>query len=69
MQVVINGKEEDIASHTTVMQLLLTKNVEVRMVVVEVNSRIIQREEYDSVLLKEGDKVEFLYFMGGGNAC
>ena len=32
---------------------------------VEVNSRMIERDEYGATQLKEGDVVEF-YFMGGG---
>ena len=26
-----------------------------------------EREDWDSIQLKEGDKVDFLYFMGGGS--
>jgi sulfur carrier protein len=39
------------------------------MVSVEVNGRILRRSEYEETTLKEDDKVEFLYFMGGGNVA
>ena len=36
------------------------------MVSVELNGEFLRREVFESTTLKEGDKVEFLYFMGGG---
>lgn len=65
MRVKINGKTEEI-QETTVLDLLKSKNVELRMVAVEVNSEMIDRDHYETTFLKEGDEVEFLYFMGGG---
>ena len=43
---------------------LLVENPE--MVSVQVNEEFAEREDWDSVQIKEGDKVDFLYFMGGG---
>ena len=37
------------------------------MVSVQVNEEFAEREDWDSIQIKEGDKVDFLYFMGGGN--
>lgn len=65
MKVKVNGKVEEI-EEMSVMDLLKAKDVEPRMVAVEVNSKMIDREEYETTILKEGDEVEFLYFMGGG---
>jgi sulfur carrier protein len=38
------------------------------MVTVQINEEFVEREDYDATQLKEGDKVDFLYFMGGGQA-
>ena len=65
MRVKINGKAEDI-QEKTIIDILKTKNVEPRMVAVEVNSELIERENYETTFLKDGDEIEFLYFMGGG---
>ena len=35
-------------------------------VTVSVNDDFIDKAEFDTYALKEGDSVEFLYFMGGG---
>lgn len=65
MRVKINGKPEEV-QESTVLGLLKSKNVDLRMVAVEVNSEMIERDQYETTALKEGDAVEFLYFMGGG---
>jgi len=33
---------------------------------VELNGKILKRSEFDTVTLADGDGIEFLYFMGGG---
>ena len=37
------------------------------MVSVQVNEEFAEREDWEKIQLKEGDKVDFLYFMGGGD--
>ena len=65
MRVKINGKPEDI-EEKNIQDILKSKNVEPRMVAVEVNGELIERDNYETTILKEGDEIEFLYFMGGG---
>ena len=68
MDITINGKETNLAEGLTVSQLLVEENVKMpEMVSVELNEQILKRSEFESTTLKQGDKVEFLYFMGGGN--
>ncbi len=66
IKVTINGKEETIEDNMTAAKLLDTKKVRPEVVTVELNDEIIHREKYDSVKIKQNDKIEFLYYMGGG---
>ena len=36
------------------------------MVTIQVNEDFVEKEDYEKIQLKEGDRVDFLYFMGGG---
>ena len=36
------------------------------MVTIQVNEDFVEKENYEKIQLKEGDRVDFLYFMGGG---
>lgn len=65
VQVKINGKTEEV-SGGTIMDLLKTKNIEPQMVAVELNDKMLEREHLGSTTLKDGDQVEFLFYMGGG---
>jgi len=68
MNLVINGKETNITGGLTVNQLLVQENVQMPdMVSVELNGQILKRTKFEDTLLKNDDKVEFLYFMGGGS--
>lgn len=67
MNITINGESAEISDNTSVSTLLTVRKVRMPdMVSVELNGEIIDRKSFDDTLLKEGDKVEFLYFMGGG---
>jgi len=45
----------------------LNKVAQPDMVSIQLNGDFVIRENYDSTLLKEGDEIDFLYFMGGGS--
>ena len=50
-----------------VSELIQQNNVvQPDMVSVQVNEEFAEREDWETIQLKEGDKVDFLYFMGGG---
>jgi len=62
----INGKEMDVPEGITVADFLARHNLQPKSVVVEVNKVIIEREKYGVLILKEGDAVEIVRFIGGG---
>jgi len=67
MKVIVNGKESDFVDGLTVSELLSEQNVKMPdMVSVELNGQILKRSDFENMVLKDGDKAEFLYFMGGG---
>jgi sulfur carrier protein len=65
MQLTINGKVENLEI-STVMDVLKAKDIDPQLVAVEVNTQMIDQENLSNTSLKENDKLEFLFFMGGG---
>jgi thiamine biosynthesis protein ThiS len=61
----VNGQDHEIADGTTVTQLIEQHNLTPQKVAVELNRRLIRTERYDTVL-KPGDEVEIVTFVGGG---
>lgn len=68
MKVIINGKETVLENEVTVKELLVTGYVEMQeYVTVQVNEDIISKDNYETHVIKDGDTIEFLYYMGGGS--
>ncbi len=65
MKVKLNGKIEEV-QQSTVLELLKARNIEPQMVSVEHNLKILEKEEFATTQLRDGDAIEFLYYMGGG---
>ncbi len=65
MRVTINGKTEEV-SGSSVLAILKAKDVSPQMVTVELNSKMLERDELGSTVVKDGDAIELLFYMGGG---
>ena len=66
-KIYVNGDVQEVSLPLNVSELiqqLLVENPE--MVSVQVNEEFAERDDWDSIQLKEDDRVDFLYFMGGG---
>ena len=67
MKLIVNGSEVEFNDGLSVNELLVEHKVKMpEMVSVELNGDILLRNDFPDTSLKEGDSVEFLYFMGGG---
>lgn len=67
MKIFINGKGEKIKDGLTVEKLLEIKKIRKEIVTIELNNEIIQKKKYAGTVLKDGDILEFIYYMGGGS--
>jgi sulfur carrier protein len=69
MNLTVNGRESTIVDKgsLSISELLQELNVaDPLYVTVELNGAIMERKNFNSIAVGQGDRVEFLYFMGGG---
>ena len=67
MNITVAGEKKEVKEGLTVAELIVAENVETpQYVTVSVNEEFVESGVFDATVLKEGDVVEFLYFMGGG---
>ena len=67
MKIILNNKEEELTGDTlTISELLKVKNFTFKMLVIKVNKQLIRKNEYDSVLIHDGDDVMVLHLISGG---
>ena len=67
MTITVAGVKKEAADGLTVAQLIEQEKVETpEYVTVTINDEFVESGTFDSTVIKDGDSVEFLYFMGGG---
>ena len=66
--VILNGKKEDVKDGMTIAELLALRKIRPEVVTVELNDNILERAKYNETTLKQSDRIEFVYYMGGGYA-
>lgn len=67
MKIRVNGELKDIGDGVTISNLLRTLNISELNIAVELNLDIIDKKDYIKVRLKDGDSVEIISFVGGGD--
>lgn len=64
--VLINGKEVKIKNEISLDEFLKENKFDPHFVAVEVNQKLVKRENFKNFLVKDGYKVEVFSFVGGG---
>ncbi len=67
MLVTINGKKENLKDIITITEFLEERRIRKEVVVIELNDKIIDKSNFDTTYIKENDRIELLYYMGGGS--
>ena len=67
MTITVAGEKKEYKDGLTLPELIAAENVDMpEYVTVSINEEFVETEKKESTVLKDGDVVEFLYFMGGG---
>ncbi len=66
MQILVNGVEQVIPAGANVLALLKQLDIAPERIAIEINLTVIDRAAYHDRIFCEGDKVEIISFIGGG---
>jgi len=66
MRIVVNGESRDVPEACSVASLLAELKIRDDRVAVEVNLNIVDRRTFEGTALRDGDRVEVIGFIGGG---
>ena len=66
MKITLNGDPHDLERPMTVTELLAHLAIDPRRVAVEHNLVVVKRGAFDATVVREGDQVEIVNFVGGG---
>ena len=66
MHITLNGDTHEVAGPLTVTELLAQLNIDARRVAVEHNLVVLKRDAFKVTMVREGDEIEIVNFVGGG---
>ena len=68
LTITLNGETRELSSPQSVRGLLVSLGLDPAKIAVERNLQIVPRSTYDQVEVGDGDRLEIVHFIGGGNA-
>jgi thiamine biosynthesis protein ThiS len=66
MKLFINGEEKPFAENLTLAGLIEQLGMKSDRVAVELNRNIVPRTDWAATVLRNGDRLEVVHFVGGG---
>ena len=64
--ITVNGKQIQLTAETSVADYLEQNNYQIKRIAVEMNEEILPKYSYLETMLKDGDRLEVVTFVGGG---
>lgn len=66
MKIIVNGNNVEIKDGSSVADFIRERNVTGKMFAVEKNLEIINKDRYETEIIKDNDVLEIVGFFGGG---
>ena len=66
MTITLNGEPHDLRGPVTITELLSGLGIDPRRVAIELNLVVLKRDAYATTMVRDGDQVEIVNFVGGG---
>ena len=66
MNIIVNGQEKKFTQEISLAELLEELSLIGKVMAAAVNMDIVKKDSWQQYMLKDGDKVELLDFVGGG---
>ena len=62
----LNGRKLELNTRYSITTLLKKYKINGKKIAVELNGKIINRNKYNLIYIKNKDRIEIVYFIGGG---
>jgi len=66
MEVIVNGEKREIASEMNLNELLANLALPRERIAVELNKEVVRKNDWETIRVKDADKIEIIHFVGGG---
>ena len=66
MKITINGEIKELEGEVNLNRLLELFSLPSQRVAVELNREVVRKQDWDTVVVKDSDRIEIVHFVGGG---
>jgi thiamine biosynthesis protein ThiS len=66
LQIQVNGEAREVAEDLALPELVASLNLKPEQIAIELNQSVVRRAEWAGKILRDGDRVEIVHFVGGG---
>ncbi|MBK8809231.1 MAG: sulfur carrier protein ThiS [Acidobacteria bacterium] len=66
MKVTVNGESRELAADVSLLQMLRELELPTARVAIELNREVVRKRDWDSITIKDADRIEIVHFVGGG---
>ncbi|MBK7706431.1 MAG: sulfur carrier protein ThiS [Acidobacteria bacterium] len=66
MKVTVNGESRELAADVSLLQMLRELELPTARVAIELNREVVRKRDWESITIKDADRIEIVHFVGGG---
>ena len=66
VQIEVNGEPREIETETNLHELVTELALPPERVAIELNEKVVRRNDWPTTIITEGDRLEIVHFVGGG---
>ena len=66
IKITVNGKQMSVNFNYSLKNLIDKLKLPIKKVAIELNRQIVDKKRISKIILKSGDKIEIVNFIGGG---
>ena len=67
LRIQVNGETREAAENTSLPELVVSLNLKPEQIAIELNQIVVRRLQWPETVLRDGDKIEIVHFVGGGS--
>jgi thiamine biosynthesis protein ThiS len=66
VRVYVNGESKELSGNPSLAELITELELPAARIAVELNRVVVRRSDWGNTILREGDQIEIVHFVGGG---
>ena len=68
LRIQINGESREVNDQSTLSDLVNEMSLPPARIAIELNGEVVRRNDWMNAMVREGDRLEIVHFVGGGSA-